>query len=134
MRRLGIIAGLVAGLSAAAAFAADIPGESAGYGDDGVYGGGVPAGQIVVWDAEPGVVLRKYWLPPWRNRHYFPSNGEMPEIGRDEDLSKRSAPQPAQTYRRSWSSSSRTAEPLRPIDPPMNFAPEILVQPSMRWR
>lgn len=130
MRKLGILAGFVAGLGAATALAADIPAESAGYGD---YGD-VRSGQIVVWDAEPGVILRQYWLPPWRNRHYFPSNGEMPEIGRDEDQSKRGASQPAQTYRRSWSSSSRTAEPLRPIDPPMNFAPDILVQPSMRWR
>lgn len=131
MRTLGVIAGFVASLGAATALAADIPGGSAGYGS---YGEGVTAGQIVVWDVEPGVVVRPYWLPPWRNRHYFPSNGEMPEIGRDEDLSQRSAPQPAKTYRRSWSSSSRSAEPLRPIDPPMNFAPEILVQPSMRWR
>lgn len=128
MRRLGVIAGLVAGLGGATALAADIPGDSAGY---GVYGD-VRAGQIVVWDAEPGVIVRQYWLPPWRNRHYFPSNGEMPEMGRDEDLSQRSTPQPAQSYRRSWSSSSRTAEPLRPIDPPMNFAPEIVVQPRLR--
>jgi len=128
MRTLGVIVGLVAGLGGATALAADISGDSAGY---GVYGD-VRAGQIVVWDVEPGVVVRPYWLPPWRNRHYFPSNGEMPEMGRDEDLSQRSAPQPAQSYRRSWSSSSRTAEPLRPIDPPMNFAPEIVVQPRLR--
>jgi hypothetical protein len=133
MRVLGTIAGLVAGLGAVTAFAADMPGGSAGYDGYGGYGG-YDAGQIVIWDAEPGVVVRKYWLPPWGNRHYFPSNGEMPEIGRDEDLSKGTATQPAKTYRRSWSASSSSAAPGVSADPPMNFAPDILVQPSMRWR
>lgn len=131
MRMLGVIAGLLAGLAGATALAADIPGGAAGDEGYGAYGG-VPAAQIVVWDAEPGVVIRKYWLPPWRNRHYYPSNGEMPEVGRDEDLSQRSAPsQPAKSYRRSWSSSS--ANPGMPLDPPMNFGP-VLIQPSVRWR
>lgn len=127
MRALGAIAGLLAGLGAATALAADIPGGAGGYGYG--YGEGIPAGQIVVWDAEPGVTLRPYWLPPWRNRRYFPSNGEMPEIGRDEDLSQRSAPRPAQPYERHWSSSS--ANPGMPLDPPMNFGP-LLVQPRVR--
>ena len=127
MRALAAIAGLVVSLGAAAASAADIPGGAGGYGD---YDGGVRAGQVVIWDVEPGVVVRPYWLPPWRNRHYFPSNGEMPEVGRDEDLSKRSAPNHAQTYRRSWSASS--ANPGLPLTPPMDVAPNILVQP--RWR
>lgn len=123
MRTLGAITGFVAGLGLATAFAADIP--------DGDYGyGGVTAGQIVVWDSQPGIVTRAYWLAPWRNRHYFPSNGEMPEVGRDEDLSKRSTPNHAQGYRRSWSASS--ANPGMPLNPPINLSTDILVQPPVR--
>lgn len=99
MRVLGAIAGLAIGLAAAGgADAADLGVEAgAGYGR--------PAGMIVIWDSQPGVVTRAYWLPPWRNRHYFPSNGEMPEVGRDEDLTARDVPEPAQSYRRYWSTS-----------------------------
>lgn len=107
MRALGAITGLVAGLWATTgSFAADL-----GVQYDGGYG--VPGGQIVIWDAEPGVVTRAYWLSPWRNRRYFPSSGEAPEIGRDEDLTKRDVPEPAPTYRRYWSTSSAFA----PEDP-----------------
>ena len=31
-----------------------------------------PPGKSVIYDWEPGVVVRAYWLPPWRDRHYFP--------------------------------------------------------------
>ncbi len=128
MRALGAIGGFVAGLGVlTSALAADLAVEQGGYG-----GYGYDGGQIVIWDAEPGVVLRTWWAPPWRDRHYFPSSGEKPDIGRDEDLSQRSTPQAAQSYRRSWSASS--ANPGMPLTPPMNFAPEILVQPSLRWR
>jgi len=127
MRIFSVIVGFAAGLGLASATAADLSSGGEGYGG---YGG-VIAGQIVVWDAEPGIVTRAYWLPPWRNRHYFPSNGEMPEIGRDEDLSRRSTPNQAQNFRRSWSASS--ANPGMPLTPPMNFSPDILIQPRGRW-
>lgn len=125
MRILGAIVGLLGGLGAA--IAADMPAGTGGYGDSG----GVMAGQIVVWDSQPGIVTRAYWLPPWRNRHYFPSNGEMPEIGRDEDLSQRSAPNQAQSFRRSWSATS--ANPGMPLTPPVNISPDVLIQPRGRW-
>lgn len=127
MRIVGAIVGLVGGLVAATASAADL---AAGAEEYGGYGN-VIAGQIVVWDAQPGIVTRAYWLAPWRNRHYFPSNGEMPEVGRDEDLSQRSTPNRAQSYRRSWSATS--ANPGMPLTPPVNISPDVLIQPRGRW-
>src|SRR5688500_18253848 len=64
-----------------------------------------PAGQIVEWDFEPGVVLRAYWLPPYANRHYFPSSGETPRLGRKENLESSVKPEPAKSFYREWSSS-----------------------------
>ena len=75
---------------------------------------GVRTGAIVVYDYEPGVSVRAYWIAPWRNRRYFPTTGEMPEIGRDEDLADRGdMPQPAEAFERSWST-SRAFAPERP--------------------
>jgi hypothetical protein len=62
---------------------------------------------IVVYDYEPGVHVRAYWTAPWRNRRYFPTTGEKPELGRDEDLTApRDISEPAQNFYRSWSTSS----------------------------
>lgn len=80
------------------------------------------AAPLVIYDYRPGVIARAYWLAPWRHRHYFPTTGEKPEIGRDEDLSVNSAtPEPAETFQRSWSTSSAFMheQPLasaRPLD------------------
>jgi hypothetical protein len=64
---------------------------------------------LVVYDYQPGVVVRAYWLAPWRNRHYHPTTGEKPESGRLEDLTANvSAPEPAESFHRSWSTSSAT--------------------------
>ncbi len=73
----------------AAASAADMPLSPGGGGGYSHYysGGGVRAGQITIYDSEPGVVARAYWRSPWRGRHYFPTNGEQPVRGRHEDLS-----------------------------------------------
>ena len=70
-----------------------------------------PAGQIVEWDFEPGVVVRAYWLPPYANRHYFPSSGETPRLGRRENLEPRLKPEPAKSFYREWSSA--------PAEPPL---------------
>ena len=81
---------------------------------------GVRTGAIVVYDYEPGVAVRAYWIAPWRNRRYFPTDGEMPEIGRDEDLADRGdMPQAAEAFERSWSTSAafrRERPRLRVID------------------
>lgn len=54
-------------------------------------------GQLIIYDYEPGVVVRAYWLPPWRNRHYFPFHRDA--------VKARAAvrPRPAERYRRTWS-------------------------------
>lgn len=63
---------------------------------------------LVIYDYQPGVVVRAYWRAPWRQRHYFPRTGEKPEVGRDEDLSTDAGgvPEPAESFQRSWSTSS----------------------------
>jgi hypothetical protein len=59
---------------------------------------GEPATPLIIYDYDPGVVVRAYWLPPWRNRHYFP-------FGRDKIVKTHAVrrPKPAQTYWRYWS-------------------------------
>ena len=99
---------VIAVASIAAANAADLPFERSGdtYTTRQTVVG-YPAGTIVVHDFHSGVVVRSYWRTPWRNRHYFPVTGVQPEVGRDEDLSApRDIPEPAQTFRRHWSTSS----------------------------
>lgn len=77
-----------------------------------------PAGQIVEWDFEPGVVVRAYWLPPYANRHYFPSSGTAPQLGRKENLESSVKPEPAKSFYREWSSF-----PPEPAGPPPLMAP-----------
>jgi hypothetical protein len=88
------------------AFGADLA-----VGARGVAGGSyarivTPALPIVIYDDEPGTVLRAYWRAPWRHRHYFPSNGKAPRLGRLENLTMRGPrPKPAPTFYREWSTS-----------------------------
>ena len=77
-----------------------------------------PAGQIVEWDFEPGVVVRAYWLPPYLNRHYFPTSGVAPQLGRKENLESSVKPEPAKSFYREWSS-----PPNEPAGPPLLMAP-----------
>ena len=44
---------------------------------------------VIVYDYEPGVIVRCYWCPPWQNRHYFPRTGKRPKVGRREVLPTR---------------------------------------------
>ncbi|MGE4167671.1 MAG: hypothetical protein AB7E67_16950 [Xanthobacteraceae bacterium] len=93
--------------AAAAVVALSTPGSATDFGAGGYSALGQRAGQIVVYDFQPGVLVRPYWAPPWRNRHYFPVTGTIPDSGRHEDLNapRRRYP-PAQGYYREWSSSS----------------------------
>lgn len=59
---------------------------------------GEPAAPLMVYDYEPGVVIRAYWLPPWRNRHYFPFGHDR--IVRTHAVGR---PRPAESYWRYWS-------------------------------
>jgi hypothetical protein len=103
MRALMIIAVLVAGFTAVApARAADLPAERADRAD--VFTHRVPhghrVGPIIVYDFEPGIVVRAYWASPWRHHHYFPFGAK-----RDADNAPNDAgpPQPAESFERSWS-------------------------------
>jgi hypothetical protein len=111
--------------------AADLPsGQSEGFSTRSI-GLGARAGVEVFYDFEPGVDVRPYWLAPWRHRHYYPATGEKPEVGRDEDLSApREDLEPAETYRRHWSTSSavvvsRPRLPRQPDDEPRSNLPPL---------
>lgn len=115
------IAAIVIGLSIAdlgfvslgAARAADLPldggAQYSTYGDVS----GERSGSILIYDSQPGVVVRAYWQRPWRNHHYFPHTGKRPRIGRAENLS---APRPhyqmAESYYRAWSTNALFPPPV----------------------
>ncbi len=66
----------------------------------------VRAGQVWVYDDQPGVYVRSYWREPWRDRHYYPFTGKKPKVGRHERLhATRRHYKPAETYYRHWSTS-----------------------------
>ena len=82
-----------------AARAADLP-----LGDSGLVFE-PPQHAAMVWlaDDQPGVIVRRYWSPPWHYHHYYPFTGVAPRVGRAENLSAVSPPaKPAKSYRRSW--------------------------------
>jgi hypothetical protein len=87
----------------AAANAADL----AGGGLSGGYGApyAVRMEPVIVYDYEPGVIVRSYWYPPLDNRHYFPRTGRRPKVGRLEHWPARHISKP-QEYYRYWSASS----------------------------
>jgi hypothetical protein len=85
---------IAAALSGAPARAADLAGG---------WIGAVHAEPFVIYDFEPGVDIRPYWLTPWAGRHYFPSGGKMPVVGRREQLSPRPVSE-KQNFHREWHS------------------------------
>jgi hypothetical protein len=104
--------------SSIAASASDVSagGPAAGYGP---YAYSARIEPLIVYDYQPGVIVRSYWWAPWQNRHYFPKTGKRPKVGRLERVtaSKRSPPQ---DFYRSWSVSSV-------------FAPELPPPPNQRY-
>ena len=86
---------VAASLMSAPSHAADLSG---GWGV-----GHVHAGPFVVYDYDPGIVVRQYWLPPWVGRHYFPSGGKMPAVGRREQIPSTPVSD-KRNFRREWSS------------------------------
>jgi len=102
MRMLLALAVLIAGVAVAApARAADL------VGGEVTWAGAVRAGSVIILDDQPGVIVRHYWLPPWRNRHYFPTSDKPPVLGRRENLNAPSeAPIPPATFYRAWSTNS----------------------------
>ncbi len=99
MRVLFALAIVASGMTAASA--ADFDG---GRGYQAI---GVRSEQLIIYDYQPGVVVRAYWRAPWRHRHYYPSTGKKPRVGRREHLSVTgSITKPAGTFERYWSTSS----------------------------
>lgn len=106
-------------LSLTAAHAADLPslGGQAGYG-----GPGVVAGPLTIYDFEPGTYVRAWFEPPLGNRHYYPSSGTAPIIGRKEVLSDRDR-EPPQVFYRSWSNGPAFRDEMTP-DPGFEPVPQ----------
>ena len=101
----------IAGINAASA--ADLPSVQSDYYTTRSSAVGQRAEQLVIYDDQPGVFVRAYWLAPWRHRHYFPATGKRPRIGRHENLAAVGRPsKPAQTFRRSWSNAWAFAHEL----------------------
>jgi hypothetical protein len=120
MRVLFAVALIVLGIAGLkAASAADIPIERDSTYSTHSAGPGQRTIPRVFYDYDSGVVVRAYWLAPWRHRHYYPTTGEQPEIGRDEDLSAPSSPpEPPETFYRFWSTSSAFLPELPRMEPP----------------
>jgi hypothetical protein len=78
--RAWILLASVFGIGAAQAADLSFAPQGSGFS----YSVAQPAPPLVVYDFEPGVVIRAYWLPPWGHRHYFPATGRAPIYGRRE--------------------------------------------------
>lgn len=99
--------------SAAPAHAADLGGQPRAYGR--FIERAVP---YVIYDYEPGIMIRAYWAAPWQNRRYYPITGSKPEVGRDEETTG-DVQKPAQDYFRSWSTSMFINRALVRAEPPL---------------
>ena len=114
MRACAIAAIAVWAASSAAASAADV---STGGPGDGPYAYSPRIEPLIVYDYQPGVIVRSYWWSPWQNRHYFPKTGKRPKVGRLEHVTARKSSPPRDFYR-SWSVSSVFAPELPPPNQP----------------
>jgi len=81
---------------------------------------------LTVFDYEPGVVTRAYWLPPWRHRHYFPFRLASWERHRHHAAGR---PRPAAAFRRYWTTSYLYADPG-----PDDVIVERIPLPPRDWR
>jgi hypothetical protein len=111
MRACAIAAIAIWTASSVAVSAADVlGGPDAGYGP---YAYSPRMEPLIIYDYEPGVIVRSYWWSPWQNRHYFPKTGKRPKVGRLERVTARKS-SPPQDFYRSWSVSSVFAPALSP--------------------
>lgn len=133
------IAGFLAG--AAPAWAADLPLAPGGYGSC-CYGGYGPEAAVVIYDDQPGVTMRRWWLPPWRNRHYYPHGRERLRTGDSRPRAGTARPRPARSFARHWTNPadrrptpatllSRDGDPSPPANP-YSYAPPVVVVPTVR--
>lgn len=115
MRALAGIIGLAFALGGMAQ-AADLPRAPAVEFYSPGWLSGQRAGVLVIYDDQPGVVVRDYWRAPWQQRHYYPATGRRPRIGRRENLSaRRRVLPPAEDYWRFWSNASALPSELAPV-------------------
>lgn len=125
MRACAIAAIAVWAASSTVASAADVygGGPAGGYGP---YAYSPRIEPLIVYDYQPGVIVRSYWWAPWQNRHYFPKTGKRPKVGRLERVTARKG-SPPQDFYRSWSVSSVFAPGLPP--PPNQSYMQPYAQP-----
>lgn len=122
---------------AGAARAADLPIERSAFEPGGYFEYGERAGMLVVYDNQPGVLVRSYWRAPWRHHRYFPATGLAPKIGRDENLHAHAAPlRPAKTFKRQWSNAAAVErafereQPIIVLPPNAQPAPRLDLPPQ----
>jgi hypothetical protein len=127
MRACTLVASLALGLAGiAGAAAADLPPEPESAAGLHYSALGRRVGPIVIYDYRPGIVVRAYWLPPWRHRHYFPRGESEPRVGRVEDVSAVGRPpEPAESFSRSWSTTSAFVRE-------QPFEPEPVPEPPLK--
>lgn len=109
---LSVIVGFAGVVATDAAAAADLSYHMAMH---GTYGGrrAVPT---VIESYQPGVTMREYWLPPWRNRHYYPFSQKRSRRVHNEVRRRYRRPQPAQSYHRVWSNAEVFPSDCAPRD------------------
>jgi hypothetical protein len=125
MRVLLAIALIVSGSTGVTAVrAADLPiGHSSAYRAGG-FEYAERAEMLLIYDDEPGTLVRAYWSEPWRHHHYFPATGRLPNVGRDAPLNVHGvAPRPARTFVRHRSNAGQLRQALAHEQP-------ITLQPS----
>jgi hypothetical protein len=97
---------LLGAVGVVAANAADFPGGHGSGSGSGAYSSfGTRIEPVIVYDFEPGVIVRSYWYAPWQNRHYFPKTGRPPKVGRRELIPAHRVSS-GEDYYRFWSVSS----------------------------
>src|SRR5262249_17273874 len=119
MRACAIAAIAVWVASSVAASAADVSAGGTAVGN-GPYAYSPRMEPLIIWDYQPGVIVRSYWGEPGKNRHSLPKTGKRPKVGRLERVTARKS-SPPQDFYRSWSVSSVFAPELPP--PPVYMPP-----------
>jgi len=115
MRALGATVGTAFGLAGiAVASAADLSSAPGGDLSPYYFAHGRRAGMLVIYDDQPGVVVRPYWRAPWQHRHYYPATGAPPKVGRHERSARGGRYARAESYRRYWSNASAFLPDLAP--------------------
>lgn len=98
LAEFSLLRALFVAASIGLALAAATPSRAADYDYPAASVRAVP---FVVYDYEPGIAVREYWLAPWRNHHYFPRGQRTKSIAHSGRLLRR----PAQSYHREWHTS-----------------------------